>query len=106
MDFSNLDLNVTTIPPCFYNLPVFQVSPPAGQSIKSISAGSPCAILYANQTAMTPKVGVTYLPDYLLNRFGGTFCSGTERPGYPGNFIDTGNVTEAGQLQPGKVLGS
>jgi hypothetical protein len=65
-DFSTIDLNMIGTPPCFYNLPVFQVSPPTSDSP---SLGSPCAILYANRTAKTPEVGLTYLPDYLTPPF-------------------------------------
>ena len=72
VDLSNLDLNITAIPPCFYNLPVFQVTPPTEKT--GDTAGSPCAIFEANSTAKTPAVGLTFLPDNLSPIFTQEFC--------------------------------
>jgi hypothetical protein len=71
LDFSNLDLNITGIPPCFYNLPVFQVTP---ATVESPFQATPCAIFIANSTAPTPEVGLTFLPDNLVPIFTKEFC--------------------------------
>ena len=73
LDYSSLELtDVTAIPPCFYNLPVFQVAPPSAQ--QAVFGSSPCAAFATNGTATTQIAGLTFLPDNLSPIFTKTFC--------------------------------
>lgn len=60
----------TSLPTCFYNLPVFALEYTGAGSIP----GSPCQILTNNDTACTPEVGVTYMPSNLAEIFTDDFC--------------------------------
>jgi hypothetical protein len=72
LDFSSLELNITAVPPCFYNLPVFQVAPQSSQV--AASGSSPCAIFATNGTATSQIAGLTFLPDNLSPIFDRAFC--------------------------------
>ena len=72
LDFSTFDFAATGIPPCFYNLPVFQVAPATDLSVNQ---ATPCAMLEANSTAATPEAGLTFLPDNLSPIFTRDFCT-------------------------------
>jgi hypothetical protein len=99
-DLSTVNLNMTGTPPCFYNLPVFQVSPPASDYP---SSGSPCTILYANSTGKTAEVGLNYLPSYLTPLSSPFLCNGGTPD--PDGIIKTGNETQAaGNETEGGIL--
>ena len=72
LDFSTFDFAGSGIPPCFYNLPVFQVTPATDLSINQ---ATPCAMFEANSTAVTAEVGLTFLPDNLSTIFTRDFCT-------------------------------
>jgi hypothetical protein len=83
LDMKTYDPTTASMPPCFYNLPVFTVG---NDQIDAVFDISPCAVLHKNLTApggAEPAVGLTYLPDHLdaiFRAFG--FCA-THTPGIP-----------------------
>ena len=77
--FNNLDFSLN-IPTCFYNLPVFEVSP--GTEEDSSWFTTPCQMLENNNTAPVKTAGVSYLPDNLQAVFAeNDFCCTWETHG-------------------------
>jgi hypothetical protein len=58
----------TTLPTCFYNLPVFTVDSDGG------ATSSPCLVLSKNESDSTTVVGVSYMPSNLADIFVDDFC--------------------------------
>ncbi|KAJ5377911.1 glycoside hydrolase [Penicillium cataractarum] len=58
----------TTLPTCFYNLPVFTVE--SGGDVTS----SPCLVLAYNESDSTAVLGVSYMPSNLADIFDDDFC--------------------------------
>lgn len=73
----------TTVPTCFYNLPVLSVVP-AGDLWDS----TPCDILRNNVTATVQQAGITYLPDNLEAIFGAAlYCCTSSVTGKGGGVV-------------------
>ncbi|KAJ5642824.1 hypothetical protein N7490_006824 [Penicillium lividum] len=58
----------TTLPSCFYNLPVFTVNSFGGVT------SSPCLVLSNNESEITTVLGVSYMPSNLADIFVEDFC--------------------------------
>jgi hypothetical protein len=61
--FDNLAFTVD-IPVCYYNLPVFVVTP-ASKTSGTVWQSTPCQIVANNVTATAKEIGITYMPENL-----------------------------------------
>lgn len=97
LDFDTLQES-TNVPACWYSLPVLYVRPDdrADGFIHSV----PCSIVTKNDTASTPQVGVTYLPDNInkIMTTGLYCCFPLPAPEFHGcapDMWDLGDILEA-----------
>ncbi|OJJ98253.1 hypothetical protein ASPACDRAFT_1889517 [Aspergillus aculeatus ATCC 16872] len=68
-----LDAASTTLPTCFFNLPVFTVEISDEPSTNNYLS-SPCLVYRLNSTASTAELGVTWMPSNLAKIFVKDFC--------------------------------
>ncbi|KAJ5738136.1 glycoside hydrolase [Penicillium malachiteum] len=68
MDIDVVFNALTTLPQCFYNLPVFTVDSDGG------ATSSPCLVLSYNETDSTAVLGVSHMPSNLADIFVDSFC--------------------------------
>lgn len=72
-----LEVNIlefsSSLPTCFYNLPVFTVETSEEPKINNYLS-SPCLVYEQNLTAKTAELGVTWLPSNLADIFVKDFC--------------------------------
>lgn len=62
-----------TVPPCFYSLPVFYVSPEEDTD-NTLFSNNLCNVLDNNRTATTPVAGLTFLPDNIASNMQDMYC--------------------------------
>ncbi|PYH73563.1 uncharacterized protein BO88DRAFT_484478 [Aspergillus vadensis CBS 113365] len=63
----------SSLPTCFYNLPVFTVETSEEPKVNN-NLSSPCLVYEQNLTAKTAELGVTWLPSNLADIFVKDFC--------------------------------
>ena len=74
LGFANIVSTATqTLPPCFYSLPVFYVSPEEDED-NTFYSNNLCNVLENNKTATTPVAGLTFLPDSIASNMQDMYC--------------------------------